>query len=138
MKKYEKKLEEFYDDMMDIDNDEFIDDEDINDEELTDTEYGYKIGYEDGYSDCLDHMGMNESVEIKEEELNEESEDDKAKNSIKGIIEKDWGGDNKEQYGAAQLIVGLSGNNSKIANDFMDDLNKLTDKMDLSKYGIEK
>lgn len=76
---------------------------------------------------------LNESVELEEEKSDEE----KAKDAIKGIIEQDWGGSNSDQYAAIQLLSGLSSNNSDIANKFMSDLNKLTDKMDLSKYGIK-
>ena len=80
---------------------------------------------------------VNKYSEAKKKEVKEdESDEQKAKDSIKGIIDKDWGGSNEDQYASAQLITGLAGNDSKVANDFMDDLNKLTDKMDLSKYGI--
>jgi len=70
------------------------------------------------------------------ESIKEEDETKKAQDAIKGVIEKDWGGSNKDQYAAVQLLSGLASNNSDEANTFMDDLNKLTDKMDLKKYGI--
>ena len=75
---------------------------------------------------------------IKEKkEIKEEDSTKKAQDAIKGVIEKNWGGSNDDQYAAVQLLSGLASNDSKEANAFMDDLNKLTDKMDLSKYGIE-
>lgn len=157
MKKYEKKLKEYYDnDYMDTDNtyiedpdliiddniydgdeNDFISDEDF-DTKLDDWEAGYSEGYDAGYSDALEHSteDIYESVE-KEKIKEEKSEEEKAKDAIKGIIEQDWGGSNSDQYAATELISGLASNNSDIANKFMDDLNKLTDNMDLSKYGIK-
>lgn len=87
------------------------------------------------YGNNTEHIkeGEIENTEPLEEE---KSDEEKAKDAIKGIIEKDWGGNNKDQYGAVQLLSGLSSNNSDIANKFMDDLDKLTNKMDLSKYGM--
>ncbi len=66
----------------------------------------------------------------------EATDDKKAKDGIKALIDTDWGGSDKEQGKASEIIKGLSFNDSKIANDFMDDLNQLTDKMDKSKYGL--
>ena len=73
----------------------------------------------------------------KEAKLSEADTDDKkTKEAIKAIIKTNWGGDNKEQGKAAELIKGLSFSDSSIANAFMKDLNKVTDAMDLSKYGV--
>ncbi len=123
-------------------------------EELDDFDRGFDQGYDAGYADALDDeyedmeddysidAGVYESVKedsknkLVEGKLEEKSDDEGAKSGIKAIIDTDWGGSNSEQGKASELIKGLSFNDSDLANKFMSDLNKLTDKMDLSKYGI--
>lgn len=102
-----------------------------------------KPEYSDELSDKMgkrykSHFESNES-ESEKEELEEEKggNESSAKSAIKELIKTNWGGNNKDQGKAAEMIKGLSFNDSDVANKFMDDLNKLTDKMDLSKYGIE-
>jgi len=89
----------------------------------------------DNVSEFEDDIYQFESAPKKR--VTEQTEEEKAKKAIKEIIKTDWGGSNKEQGKAVQLMRGLSFNDSDVANSFMDDLNKLTDKMDLSKYGIK-
>jgi len=75
------------------------------------------------------------SMEISKEEImeqykkrfvEEEGNDDKAKSGIKKLISMDWGKDNKSQGIASEIFKGLSFNDSKLANDFMDKINKYT------------
>lgn len=67
-----------------------------------------------------------EKYVMSKEKIKEVSEEEKALDSIKNIIEMDWGKDNDSQGKASQLFKALSFNNSKIANEFMDEINKFT------------
>ena len=58
------------------------------------------------------------------EEINEE--DKKAIDSIKWLIDNDWGKDDKNQGIASQMFKGLSFSQEDIANKFMDEVNKFT------------
>lgn len=58
----------------------------------------------------------------------------KAKDAIKAIIETDWGGSNEEQYKNIQLMIGLAGNDSDIANDFLEKINKFTSSLKVEDF----
>jgi len=58
--------------------------------------------------------------------VEQESEEEKAKESIKWLIDNDWGVDNDSQGKASQLFKALSFNNSSVSNKFMDEVNKYT------------
>lgn len=59
--------------------------------------------------------------------IKEQNEKEKAINAIKEIIETSWSGSNEDQGKMVQTMKGLAFNDSKIANDFMNDLDKFTD-----------
>jgi flagellar hook-basal body complex protein FliE len=71
-------------------------------------------------------MNFKDYLVEKKEPLNEADEAAKAEESIKWLVENDWGKDNETQGKASQLFKALSFNNSKEANDFMDKVNKFT------------
>ncbi len=109
---------------------------------LDDYDQGFSEGYDEGYADALDDgdadddysidMMQYESkkedskMKLTEGKLEEKSDDEGAKSAIKAIIATDWGGSNEEQYKNIQLMSGLAGNDSAIANKFLDKVNKFT------------
>jgi len=53
---------------------------------------------------------------------------------IKALISKSFGGSNKEQMGAVQLLKGLALSDDPRANKFMSALDKWTSSLDASKF----
>lgn len=106
------------------DEDDFIYDDDMG-EELSDYEEGYSDGYEAGYSDAIDHSSYSddyyESVGMKEA-----TDEDKAMDSIKWLIDNDWGKSNDIEGQASERFKALSFNDSDISNKFLDEINKFT------------
>jgi hypothetical protein len=67
--------------------------------------------------------------------ITEESNDDaKAIESIKWLIENDWGKDNNSQGQATQRFKGLAFSDSKISNKFMDKINKFTSSLKIEDF----
>lgn len=63
-----------------------------------------------------------------------EDEEEKSRKAIKDLIATKWSGSNQNQMKAVQLLKGLALADTKVANDFMKDLDNLTSKMDANKY----
>ena len=61
-----------------------------------------------------------------EAEDNDSKAVDKAESAIKVLVNDDWGKDNDSQGKASELFKALSFNDSDIANEFMDEINKFT------------
>ena len=70
-----------------------------------------------------------DKYEKKHDKIEEADDEGKAKSAIKTIISTNWGGSNDEQYKNIQLMSGLAGNDSDIANKFLKKINDFTSKL---------
>jgi hypothetical protein len=156
MDHYKSKLKEMYDNGIYDDEDEMYMNDDlyaepeeeyIEPDEDMDTDMIYEPE-EDEYEyvdnpeeeEMMDMGGYYESKrpdwarnnkKIKEQD--EKSEEEKAKESIKWLIDNDWGKSNEIEGQASERFKALSFNDSDISNKFLDEINKFTSSLE-NKY----
>ena len=60
--------------------------------------------------------------------------DKKARDGIKAVISTDWGGSNAEQYKNIQIMSGLAGSDSAVANKFLKKINDFTSQLKIEDF----
>jgi len=111
-------------------------------EELDDFDLGFDQGYSEGYADALEDLevgddysidaGVYESVKEESKNLLAEGKLEEAEsvsNTIGTVIDTNWGGSNKEQLRAVQMLKFLATSDDELSNKFMSALDSATSKM---------
>lgn len=141
MKRFKSKLNEMYDSGIYDDEDEMYNDdyiEPISEPSLDNLEEPYEDEIETeieneeedemlmndtGYYESRPDWAKGNKEKIKEQD---DSNEKKAMDSIKWLIQNDWGKSNEIEGQASERFKALSFNDSDISNKFLDEVNKFT------------
>ena len=141
MKRFKSKLNEMYDSGIYDDEDEMYNDdyiEPISEPNLDNLEEPYEDEIETeieneeedemlmndtGYYESRPDWAKGNKEKIKEQD---DSNEKKAMDSIKWLIQNDWGKSNEIEGQASERFKALSFNDSDISNKFLDEVNKFT------------